>query len=277
MVLERVCNPSVQRSRWKIAAAVAGVWAVVALVAGVQVYLAGRLAGEPVGLVAALTENLLEVAIFAAASPLIWLSAVRFPIRGSRRWAHLALHAVAGVAFVALLNVLAVVPWTVARGGEVAVRAFLGLAAYGFTTHVHAALVVYFAIVALAHVGRRGPEGEAGAGPDEGGIDRLTVEREGRVKLLSVEEIDWIEAAGDELRVHAGDEVYRLRERLKAMEERLDPGRFARIHRSTIVNLDRIDELHHFSHGDYDVLLEDGTRLRMSRSYRDRVLDPAGR
>lgn len=256
--------------RWKIAAAVVGVWSVVALVAGVQVYLAGRLAGEPVPLVAAFGEHLLEVAIFAAASPFIWLSAVRFPIRGPRRWAHLALHVVAGVAFVALLNVLAVVPWAVARGGEVAVREFFGLAAYGFTTHVHAALIVYFVIVGIAHLGRREPEEEPS--PDAVALDRLTVEREGRVKLLSVDEIDWIEAAGDELRVHAADEVYRLRERLRTLEARLDPGLFARIHRSTIVNLDRIEELHHFSHGDYDVLLEDGTRLRMSRSYRDRVL-----
>jgi len=100
--------------------------------------------------------------------------------------------------------------------------------------------------------------------------------------MLRVSEIDWIEADGHHVRIRALGEVITVRQRLRSFEEALDPVQFLRIHRSTIVNLDRVRELRHWFGGDYQVLLRDGAELRLSRNYRDRLdsyslQDPADR
>jgi two-component system LytT family response regulator len=82
-------------------------------------------------------------------------------------------------------------------------------------------------------------------------------------------DVDWIEAAGNYVRLHVGKESHLLRETMSSLETRLDPLVFARIHRSTIVHVGRIRELQHIFHGDYAVLLRDGTRLTLSRGYRE--------
>jgi two-component system LytT family response regulator len=102
-------------------------------------------------------------------------------------------------------------------------------------------------------------------------LDRVVLRSSGRVFFLRVEEIDWIEAAGNYLRLHAGTETHLLRETMNAFEERLDPKQFLRIHRSMIVNIERIQELQPLFHGDYAVLLRDGTQLTLSRTYRQRL------
>jgi two-component system LytT family response regulator len=102
-------------------------------------------------------------------------------------------------------------------------------------------------------------------------LDRLVIKSGGRVVLLRLEGVDWIEAAGNYLRLHVGAETHLLRETMNSLEARLDPDRFLRIHRSTIVNIDRIQEMHPWFHGDYAVLLRDGTRLTLSRGYRQRL------
>ena len=104
--------------------------------------------------------------------------------------------------------------------------------------------------------------------PANTGIDRLAVKSGGSVYFLRTEEIDWIEAAGNYTRLHAGKQVHLLRETMTALEAKLDPKRFARIHRSTIVNLERVRELQPYFHGDYIVLMHDGTQLTLSRNYR---------
>lgn len=86
--------------------------------------------------------------------------------------------------------------------------------------------------------------------------------------VVPVNEVDWIEGAGDYARLHVGDRQYLLGERLKVLETRLDPDTFARVHRSAIVNLSRVRRLRHRSHGDYDVVLADGAEVRVSRTYR---------
>jgi two-component system LytT family response regulator len=94
---------------------------------------------------------------------------------------------------------------------------------------------------------------------------------------LRVDEIDWIEAADNYVRIHTvNGEDHLVRETLNTMQGRLDPGRFLRIHRSTIVNVSRIRELRPWFHGDYVVLLTNGRELTLSRSYRDRVLGSVG-
>lgn len=102
-------------------------------------------------------------------------------------------------------------------------------------------------------------------------LDRLMIKDGGRVLFLRVDEIDWIEAAGVYVQVHAAGKIWLHRISLGELEARLDARRFLRIHRSTIVNLQRIRELHPHSHGDFLVALHDGTELKLSRGYRQKV------
>src|SRR5579859_374349 len=105
---------------------------------------------------------------------------------------------------------------------------------------------------------------------------RLVIRAAGRITFLRVDEIDWIEAADNYVRVHVGKEAHLVRETLQALETRLDPGKFLRIHRSHLVNLERIRELQPVFHGDYLVRLIDGTELTLSRNYREKLIEPLG-
>jgi two-component system LytT family response regulator len=102
-------------------------------------------------------------------------------------------------------------------------------------------------------------------------VERFLVRRGGRVQVVHADEIDWIEAAGDYVSLHAGGATHLLRETMASMEAQLDPARFLRIHRSTIVAVERIREFHPHFNREYVVVLRDGTRLKLSRSYRDRL------
>jgi two-component system, LytTR family, response regulator len=114
----------------------------------------------------------------------------------------------------------------------------------------------------LATVGQHGqvPRREA----------RLAIKDRGRVVLLGEGEVDWVEADGDYVRIHAGGKHLLLRETMTAMEARLDASRFARIHRSALVNLARVRELRPHGTRDSVVVLSDGTLLKLSRSCRER-------
>jgi two-component system LytT family response regulator len=107
-------------------------------------------------------------------------------------------------------------------------------------------------------------------------VDRIVIKSTSRVFFLRVEEIDWIEAAANYLKLHVGKEAHLLRETMNGLEARLDPEKFLRIHRSTIVNIERIQELQPWFHGDYVVLLRDGTKLTLSRSYRQKLQELFG-
>ena len=100
---------------------------------------------------------------------------------------------------------------------------------------------------------------------------RIVVKSSGRVFFVKVDDIDWIEAEGNYVRLHMGAQSHLLRETMKGMEAALDPERFIRIHRSTIVNTERIKELQPLFHGEYAVLLQDGTRLVASRGPENRL------
>lgn len=98
------------------------------------------------------------------------------------------------------------------------------------------------------------------------GEDRLAVRRNDRTLLVGVEEIDWIEAEGDYVRLHTAAGTYLLADRMHALEARLDPSRFLRIHRSAIVRLDRVRELRRAEDGGGIVQLETGVQLRVARN-----------
>lgn len=96
-------------------------------------------------------------------------------------------------------------------------------------------------------------------------VDRLAIPANGRILFLPTKDIDWIEAEGNYVHVHAGNREHLLRQTLTELEKLLNPSDFLRIHRSTIVNVRRIKEIQTWFHGYHRVLLEDGTELRMSR------------
>lgn len=100
---------------------------------------------------------------------------------------------------------------------------------------------------------------------------RIVVRTAGKTVFLRADEIDWVEASGNYVRLHAKGEAHVLRDSMKNMEAKLDGDLFVRIHRSAIVNVDRIRELQPWFHGEYVVILHDGTRLMASRVFSDRL------
>lgn len=127
--------------------------------------------------------------------------------------------------------------------------------------------------------------GEPGAGLDAGydgeetarTADRIMVRSSGRIQFVSVGEIDWVEAAGDYVRLHVGERSHLLRETMKNLEARLDSEAWVRVHRSTLVRLGFVREVRTSDSGHYELVLEDGTRRSLSRSGRERLEEVLGR
>ena len=102
-------------------------------------------------------------------------------------------------------------------------------------------------------------------------LEFLTVKSAGQVAFVSLPEIDWIEAADYYAGLHVGPKTHLLRRSISELEQDLDPALFCRIHRSTIVNLNRVRGLKLNEDGEYTVVLESGTSLRLSRRYRKQL------
>jgi two-component system LytT family response regulator len=111
---------------------------------------------------------------------------------------------------------------------------------------------------------------------DQPRSDRLVVKSGGRLFFLRADEIDWVEAAGNYVRLHVGNSSHLLRETMTSIESRLDPEKFFRIHRCRIVNMDRIQELQPWLNGEYAVVLRTGERLTLSRGYREKLQERLG-
>jgi two-component system, LytTR family, response regulator len=115
-----------------------------------------------------------------------------------------------------------------------------------------------------------------GAGRGGGHLERIAVEAGGQRVLVAADQIDYVAADGPYVKLHTGGRSYLIRERMHVLEERLDPERFCRIHRSTIVNVERIAALEPLFRGDHIVKLHDGTRLKLSRSRREELAERLG-
>lgn len=100
-------------------------------------------------------------------------------------------------------------------------------------------------------------------------LERLSVKADGRITFVRVSDVDYFESAANYVKVHVGAQTFRVREKMIELSTRLDPKQFARIHRAIIVNIDRIREIQPWFSGDAVVILRDGQKLRLSRSYRD--------
>ena len=129
--------------------------------------------------------------------------------------------------------------------------------------------------VRLERLDRAPVPDEPRTGPSAG--SPLALKIDGSVQLIDQANIDWVSADDDHVLVHAGERVWRARETLRDLSQRLDPSRFVRIHRSTVVRLSAVRELQPWFHGDYIVLLHQGAKLRLSRGYRDGVARMLGR
>lgn len=99
---------------------------------------------------------------------------------------------------------------------------------------------------------------------------RLTIKLTGRTILLPTDEIDWIETYGNYLKVHAGRESHLIRGTMQSLEAKLDPQKFVRVHRTALVNVEKIKEIVPRSNGDQELVLQNGTQLMLSRNYRDK-------
>ena len=108
-------------------------------------------------------------------------------------------------------------------------------------------------------------------------LERFVIKSGGRVFFVRSEEIDWIEAAGNYVKLHVGTDAHLFRETMNALEARLNPDTFYRIHRSHIVNIERVRELQPWFNGEYVVFLKNGTRLTLSRGYREKLQERIGR
>jgi len=102
-------------------------------------------------------------------------------------------------------------------------------------------------------------------------LERIMVKSSGRITFLRVEEIDWIEAADNYVRLHAGRESHLIRETMNHLETKLDRKRFIRVHRKAIVNVDSVREIRSLFHGDHNILLRTGADIPLGRSYRERL------
>ena len=108
-------------------------------------------------------------------------------------------------------------------------------------------------------------------------LERLVIKTNGHVFFLKTDEIDWIEAEGNYVRLHTSKESHLLRDTISALEGQLDPKKFLRVHRSAIVNIDRVQEMQPWFHGEYRIILHGGAQLTLSRSYREKLHELLGR
>jgi two-component system, LytTR family, response regulator len=108
-------------------------------------------------------------------------------------------------------------------------------------------------------------------------LDRLMIKASGRITFLSTDEINWIEADDKYVHLHTGKISPMVRQTLSAMETQLDPRKFRRVHRSAIVNVEQIKELQPLFSGEHSILLQDGTKLTLSRNYKDKLFELLGK
>lgn len=260
-----------------------GGWIVVGLASGLQAHVASALGAAPVPLMAAVRLQILAAAPWIPATYAAFALAAAYPVTRARWPRRLLLHLAAGVAAVVALNLAIIALQGAAGPASHRSVDLVGDATKGVLTLGHMALVVWAGLVTAGHLipavrRRASPEAQGAvvgtAEPGERARDPLDLrDHKGRV-LLDPIEIRWIEADGDYVRIHdrSGGE-HLVSARMSELERRLAADGFARIHRSFIVNLDRVRRHFPRSHGDHVLELDDGVRLPLPRGRRDSVLN----
>jgi hypothetical protein len=213
----------------------------------------------------------------AAATPLVLAMVRRFPIEGARWERNAGIQAAGGAAIAAGLVFISCVlaDWMLPSEH----RPFLVALGEELVSNWSLLVFCLAGLVAIAHAVRFFREAQDGKRAHEAAVateerDYLTivpVKARGRVTLLEIDRVDWIETQGNYLALHVGTASHLIRESLARFEAGLDPARFARIHRRMIVAIDRIAEIAPLGAGDATLRLKNGTELRVSRSFRDRL------
>ena len=231
----------------------------------------------------------------AAATPILLALTRRFPVEGSSRWLHALIHSVSllGLALILIAVAQLLAGWLLAGRDPrlqapldrqiVADAPLLIFCMAAFVAGAHAIMFWRRAEQESLLLARIRTQALQAANPAarKAYLTTVPVKTRGRTLLLSVVDIDWVETQGNYLALHAGPATHLIRETLANLESSLDPARFARIHRTTLVAVDRVQEVAALSNGDASVQLRDGTQLRLSRKYRAAaaalLAAPAGR
>jgi hypothetical protein len=271
------------RARWM---RIIGLWTLLGLASGVQVYFAHRRPGTlPVSWPHALGAGLAFWYLWGLAAPAVaWLGR-RFQVDRASFSRHFFIHLGASLD-IAVLHVIALVLMERPPGGG-----FAPALVDDFTLLFHWDVLIYWAIVAVVHAydyhrvaEQRAVERAeleralADAARDAGNARpprpaaRLLVSEGGRSFFVRAADVEWIEAARNYVRLHSGQQTYLLRATLGALEARLDRERFRRVGRSALVNVDRIREIQPWFHGDAIVILHSGAQVTLSRRYRGNLL-----
>jgi DNA-binding LytR/AlgR family response regulator len=200
-------------------------------------------------------------------------------------WSHfLLVHLPAGVLFAAVqLGIYTLIASVLALISGSEGRSLAEFYSRLFVQEFQSSYLVYLAIIATVTAYDRvfryqEPQTEPklaeapnGNGDGKGYLKRIPVKDNGRIVLVDISDIDWIESYGNYLFLHTGDKRHIFRETMAAMEHKLDPEQFARVRRSAIVRVDRIEELRPYQNGEYAIVLRGGTRLSSTRRYRKNI------
>jgi hypothetical protein len=241
--------------------AIGAAWLIV-LAVGVGQWVAGDVgAGHHPDLLAALGDLGPVTACWAAATPAILWTARRWPVGRGDAARHVVVHTGFAISFVVALNAAVRIPVMIHQGAATFTADLgLGLARFG-----PVALLVYGTLVGIGHLVRPGRDRLAGRSPAAG----LLVAQEGHgAMVVAPEEIEWIEARGNYVRIHTTRGTRLVRHRISALEAQLDPVRFVRTHRSAIVALRAVREVRPRRHGDRTVVLRDGSEVPLTRARR---------
>lgn len=232
------------------------------------------------------SQELLRIAgaslLGAAVTPLLLELTRRFPVEGSRRRRHALIHTVSIICLsLVLIGIAQVLAAWLLTGRDPRLQAPLDRQ---IVTDAPLLILCMSALVASAHAvifWRRAEQESLLLAQARNQVSRATdaaapkaylttvmVKTRGRTLLLAVRDIDWVETQGNYLALHIGPTTHLIRETLAGFESSLDPKHFARIHRTTLVASDRVQEIAPLSNGDASILLRDGTQLRLSRKYR---------
>lgn len=211
----------------------------------------------------------------ACCAPLLFALVRRFPVAGKRWWRSVAILAASCAIISALLIAVSTVlaHWIFnsansSLAGEL-VRQFISnwlLLAFciaGFLAIAHA--LRFFSQLAAYELAA------AAIASAPGYVTQIPVRARGQTTVLDFADVDWIEAQGNYLAIHAGSAIHLIRESIARIEQRLDPAHFIRVHRSTIVAVDRICAVTALGAGDAMLRLKNGTELRLSRNFRERL------
>jgi hypothetical protein len=206
----------------------------------------------------------------ALSAPVLLMLMRRFPIEGRVLWRHATIHTASGIAIAFGLIVLSCLLAGTLGVGDT--RPFFVSLPHQLMGNGPLLVFCIAGFTALAHAIRfRREQSAAPPVAEPRYITTVPVKARGKTTFVDVAAVDWIETQGNYLALHAGSATHLIRETSVAFEAKLAPSRFIRIHRRTLVACDRIRELKPLAGGDATLRLADGTELRVSRSYRERL------